>query len=95
MKKLVTVGLFAFGASLFFGCDEIDEAVDCAGICDRYKSCFDGEYDVVACVDECTDKADADAGFAAKVESCATCIDDESCAAATFECATDCAGVVP
>lgn len=95
MKNIVWVGLLAFGAALSFGCDKAEEVVDCAGVCERYRSCFDEDYDVPACVDECTSKADKEESYGDKVSACEACIDDKSCAEGTFECATKCVGIVP
>lgn len=95
MKKILTMGLFALASSLFFGCDRVEDTVDCAGICDRYKSCFDENYDVAACTQRCMEEADKSAAYSDRVQSCADCIDDKACAAATFECGTQCAGIVP
>ena len=63
-------------------------------ICDRYKTCFDADYDVSSCEDRCRDDADTE-GYATKADNCSKCIDDKSCTSATFTCVADCAGIVP
>jgi len=76
-------------------CGAVDRIADCHQICDRYQSCFDDDYDRGACRSRCSDMAEEDREFERKVDSCETCIDDRSCTAATFACATECAGIVP
>jgi hypothetical protein len=96
MKNLTIAGLFAFGALLFFGCNPVDNAVDCHAICDRYQTCFNAEYDVAACESRCREDANADNDdYTTRADGCSNCIDDKSCASATFTCAPACAGIVP
>lgn len=76
-------------------CDSVKAAFDCQDVCSRYKSCFDSNYDVGACRDRCRSKAENDNTWQNKAAACSSCIDDKSCASATFSCATDCAGIVP
>jgi hypothetical protein len=85
---------FATGIALS-SCGEADKIFDCESVCSRYKSCFDGTYDVGTCRSRCKAKADADTSFQQKADACNACIDDKSCSEATFKCATQCAGVVP
>jgi len=92
---ILTCGLVVVAA---VGCDATDEVtnrITCGKVCDRYSECFDEDYDVDACVDRCEDEATPDEEKEAELEECDACIDDESCAAATFECATECAQFVP
>lgn len=77
------------------GCDDVDQAFDCQSVCSRYQSCFDEDYDVSACRSRCRSSADADRDFERKADACETCIDDRSCGGAVFNCATECAGIVP
>jgi hypothetical protein len=77
------------------GCDEADKIFDCQSVCSRYQSCFDKSYDVGSCRNRCKDKADADKDFEQKADSCEKCIDDKSCAAATFSCVPECSSIVP
>jgi hypothetical protein len=95
MKKLLLSAMLVLGGILYFGCNKADNAVDCVGICDRYKSCFDAKYDTAACVERCRTDADAENDYTTKADACSNCITDKSCASATFTCATDCAGIVP
>lgn len=94
MKIFLTV-LFA---SLISGCavvQKIDSVIDCQGICDRYRSCFDEKYDVAACASKCRKSASDDADFRRKADMCNACITDRSCVTASFACATECVSVVP
>lgn len=97
MKTFIMAGVFAISSVLFFGCNlnTPDNAVDCNNICERYKECYDADYDTGACVDRCLDDADTE-GYATKADACDACLDDQkSCAAQTFACATQCADIVP
>lgn len=92
-----TIILLAF-AVLSSGCavvQKIDSVIDCQGICDRYRSCFDDKYDVSACASRCRKSASEDADFRRKADMCNACITDRSCVAASFACATECVSVVP
>lgn len=94
MKFLALTVLFAASFLLIPACNQVDNAVDCKAICDRYKTCFDASYDSSACQDRCKDKADTE-GYATQADTCDSCITDKSCASATFSCATECSGIVP
>ncbi len=83
-------------AVLMFGaCQPIDAAFDCDTICTRYKTCFDGDYNVETCATRCRDNAKADTKFYNAVNTCEACITDRACASATFTCGSDCGQVVP
>ncbi len=87
--------LFGVGvASQLGGCDAVDEAFDCAQICERYSDCFDADYDTEACRGRCEDNADTVDGFADKADDCENCLDDRSCTG-SFACASECVGIVP
>ncbi|MEO6954860.1 MAG: hypothetical protein ABI321_23875 [Polyangia bacterium] len=86
--------LVASLGSLLAGCGNIDNAVDCNAICDKYKSCYDSNYDTSACYDRCRSNSKDDK-FEKSVSDCHDCIGDKSCAGATFTCGAQCGGVVP
>ena len=95
MKKawLIPVALF-----LAFGCDaadEIEAEIDCRSVCDRYSECFDGDYDVSACQNDCENSIDSGELEQSDLDECDSCIEDRSCADATFSCATECLSIVP
>lgn len=81
--------------SLLLSCSAVEDAVNCRQVCDRYQECFDSDYDVSECVDTCTDEADEDDDYSRRVDVCESCIDGLSCGEATFDCATECVGIVP
>lgn len=73
-------------------CNDADDLIDCAKICNRYEDCVDDDYDVSECVDRCEDFADRNPGSA---DACESCIDDRSCIESVFQCGGQCAGIVP
>ena len=77
------------------GCDSVKNAIDCHGICQRYSDCYDKNYDVDSCEDRCKDNANKDDTYMTKADDCNSCLGDKSCASATFNCATQCVGIVP
>jgi len=102
LKKLIQlvgcgtllVGVVA-AASSGSGCDSAKAAFDCQSVCQRYKDCYDADYDVGKCRDTCRSKADNDSTWQDKADDCASCIGDKSCVGATFSCAVECGGIVP
>ncbi len=95
MKKWFMSVLVLLAMPVGLGCSEAKTAFDCHEVCSRYQSCFDSSYDVSACRNRCRDNAKNDSSFESKANTCASCIDDKSCTSATFNCATECAGIVP
>jgi hypothetical protein len=86
---------FTVGAGGLIGCDDADAAFDCADVCGRYQECFDADYDVGACRSRCRTASDNDATVRNRADACEACIDDMSCAGATFNCVQDCSAIVP
>jgi len=89
------VALFSGLSVGLASCDEVDRVTDCQDICGRYADCFDSAYDVNACRNRCDEAASDSENFDQKVDTCENCLDDRSCASATFGCATECSGIVP
>ena len=87
--------LFVAGCSSVSTVDEATSNVDCHSVCKRYADCFDSAYDVDGCSDKCQSSADSSDTRQRRLKACDTCIDDRSCTDATFNCASDCAGIVP
>ncbi len=88
--------LLTFASLLLLnGCGVIDNAFDCNTICNRYKNCFDSNYDVAACATRCRTDSGNDPDYKRKADVCTACIDDRSCTAATFNCAPSCGSIVP
>jgi hypothetical protein len=77
----------------FASCDKAENALDCASICDRYKDCWNKDFDSGKCRTDCRTKANNDTGFEAKVDMCAACIEDKSCSG-SFACVADCTPVI-
>ena len=91
--------VLVFGVLTALACseavDEVTNTVNCASVCNRYYDCFESDGDVDGCTDRCEDAADASASREERLEACNACIDDRSCASATFTCGAQCDGIVP
>jgi hypothetical protein len=94
LLTLVTV-LVVAGCSGISTVDEATSSIDCRSVCKRYADCFDSAYDVDGCSDKCQNSADSSDTRQRRLKACDTCIDERSCTDATFNCASDCAGIVP
>jgi hypothetical protein len=102
-KRMHPITRLALALSFCAGCalvacssaKEIENEIDCQGICQRYSDCFDSSYDVSGCQDRCENSVDRGDLTFEKVDSCNDCIDDRSCAGGTLNCATECVGIVP
>lgn len=94
IRHLKTLVVAAMAVTGMVGCG-VDAAIDCNSICDRYASCYDNNYDTSACASRCRDNANDDEDYERKADVCDACLTDRSCTAATFACATECAGIVP
>jgi len=71
----------------------IDRATDCSDICDKYKECISGDYDVDACEDRCTDMVTEQKTD--RIDDCQECIDAKSCTNSVFNCTSECIGIIP
>ena len=87
--------LFTLGLAAGAGCDTVDAAFDCQSVCSRYSECFNSDYDVDSCRSRCRDRAANDESVRQAADACEACIDDMSCASATFNCAGSCSNIVP
>lgn len=93
MKTLLIASAFMSLLTLgILGCDESDQIVDCAQICDKYNDCIDDDVDRAECIDQCEDKADQNDDGA---DACEDCLDGTTCLEATFQCAVPCAQFLP
>jgi len=90
----ITMLTIAGVATTTVACTAAKAAYDCGEICDKYRDCFDADYDVAACSSRCRANADDDA-FADKAGACQDCADDATCTGAAFNCANECVGIVP
>ena len=93
MKTLLIASSFAALITLgVLGCDDADQLVDCAQICDKYNDCINDDVDRTECIDQCEDKAE-DHDDAA--DDCENCLDGTTCVEATFQCGLQCAPFLP
>jgi hypothetical protein len=92
-----TVAVFGIGAGIFglSSCDTVDAAFDCQSVCERYRDCFDKDYDVGACRSSCRTESANDSTVRSKADACEACIDDMSCSGAVFNCGQTCGAIVP
>ena len=74
--------------------DKVQNKVTCSSVCNRYKDCFDNNYDVGKCTDSCAADANTNADKDRQLNQCNDCIDGQSCTGAAFSCTTECAGIV-
>ena len=82
-------------ALLLAGCGAVESAYNCDTICNRYKDCFNSDYDTGVCAQRCRDAAADDSDYQRKANQCEACIDDRSCTSATFNCTLECGTIVP
>lgn len=92
--KTFTYAVFGVVSAFLMGCGAVSNAVDCNQICNRYQSCYNRNYDTSTCQTNCRNNANSDSGYSAKASACSSCMDDKSCASATFSC-PNCVGIVP
>lgn len=94
----MAVGLLAFTNASCSDEDnpivQAEQAIDCGSICDRYKECFDKNYDTDECQSNCDTRAD-EPNHKDQEERCSDCVDEASCGGAVFSCTDDCIGIVP
>ena len=86
MKTLTLATFLALGA-LLSGCSNNADS-----ICDKRKDCFNDDIDTGACadrIDDWIDDGDEDERRD-RVEDCARCIDDRSCAQVLENCIDEC-----
>jgi hypothetical protein len=93
----ISLGAFAVLSMFAVACDEspattVERSWNCDDICDEYKKCYDNDYNVDDCHNECTAMKDADETD--RIDDCAACIEDKSCTG-NFACADECLGIVP
>ncbi len=74
--------------------DKVQNKVSCSTVCNRYKDCFDSNYDVGKCTDNCESQADTNGDKDRKLDECNSCIGGQSCTGAAFNCATQCSGII-
>jgi len=91
---LIGVGGLMFGATVTApGCGA-DAAFDCQAVCSRYADCYDANFNVSKCREDCRTASKNDPEIRRKADACEACIGDKSCISATFACGTDCASII-
>ena len=56
------------------GCDETQNAFNCSDLCNRYRDCFDHNYNTSACSSRCQDLANNSQNFDERANSCQNCM---------------------
>lgn len=87
--------LFGGATLAMAACGNIDNAFDCNAVCDKYKSCYDSNYNTSACYDRCRSSSALDSNHQRKVDECHACMDGRDCTATAFNCVSECSTVVP
>jgi hypothetical protein len=77
------------------GCEEAQNAFNCADLCNRYQDCFDKTYDTSACEIRCESYANVNAATHDAANRCQNCLNQSACAQATAVNCPDCAGLIP
>jgi hypothetical protein len=73
----------------------IDTNIECRDICNRYATCYDPQYTVKACTDDCQAKAKTDGDFRRSADACNECMTGNACVETTAACGSECRPVVP
>lgn len=94
MKTILSFAMLGLLGVMSIGCDAAENAVNCVQICNRYKDCYNKDYDSSACQTRCRTNANSDSSYMGKASACEACMDDKSCASAAFSC-PPCLGIVP
>ncbi|WP_342376540.1 hypothetical protein NVS55_35180 [Myxococcus stipitatus] len=89
IRTLTVMTLLALGAVLT-GCSSNADT-----ICDRRRECIDDDLDTDRCADDINDWVEDKntKDRRERVEECADCLSDRSCAEALERCLVDCAGI--
>ena len=96
MRQVMLGSMFVVLSLGVLGCKndpvhEIDMAVDCDNVCNRYRDCFDSNYNTDNCRARCHEMVDRDPNAA---NACDSCLDAASCVG-SFGCAGECQGILP
>ena len=95
MRRFIGAALIAAGGWLA-ACGSVTNAIDCNSICDRYQTCYNKSYDTGACAQRCRDGANSDSNYMQKSQTCSACLDNnKDCLSTTFNCGSQCSGIVP
>jgi hypothetical protein len=95
LAAVFMVGIIATATTLANGCGKADEIFDCQSVCERYRDCYNGDYDVDGCRQRCRNNSEKNSSVRDDADQCEACIGDKSCLSATFNCAAPCGAIVP
>ena len=95
LAAALMTGIVVTATTLANGCGTADEIFDCQSVCTRYRDCFKSDYDVDGCRQRCRNNSESNPSIRQDADQCSACIDDKSCASATFTCTAPCSSIVP
>lgn len=75
-----------------YGCDELEESLDCVDICRQIHGCVDSKLDEDRCETSCHSKIDQDVALRDRATDCRDCMAYRTCAQVSSDC-SDCANV--
>jgi hypothetical protein len=102
MRKWISecgCGLCLLTASVLSGCgdngliDELNVLEDCEDVCSKYDECV-SETDISDCTDRCEDDTDSTPEGMERLDDCAGCLEERSCAEGTL-CIPQCSFIDP
>jgi hypothetical protein len=70
--------------------DPVVTKIDCSSVCNRYKECYDDDFNTGKCKDDCENLAEDNDAKQDQLDDCDDCLDDESCTSSTYSCAAAC-----
>ncbi len=94
IRTVLLASLVSGVLSSAVGCSDAKNVITCADVCNRYKDCFNKDYDVSSCTNSCQADAGKSSNAQQRLDDCDACIGEKSCVSAAFNCATECAGVI-
>ncbi|MFW5925645.1 MAG: hypothetical protein ACOCV4_05730 [Myxococcota bacterium] len=78
-RKLLPICVFAAVVAIHaFGCDEVDERIDCGQVCQAYDRCVE-DIDGTTCADSCEDALDRGDLDEEAVDFCEECVERMQC----------------
>jgi hypothetical protein len=80
------------------GCEDDDlgtvgTAADCDDVCARYRTCFDGSFDVASCTSQCQTRLGNATIQSTDVDDCMDCLGDNTCTP-VYSCADACDTII-
>jgi hypothetical protein len=90
-RVLAALGVFATVGCFHGPIADADATVDCEDACDRYRDCYDDDFDVMTCRSRCRSARERDPR---STHECEACLDGRTCAK-SLECLSGCRGILP